>query len=61
MTWNLPKWKDSGCSSELDNIEQTSWVLFLKYFDDYETEKATAAELNGTVYKRILSSNHFLL
>jgi hypothetical protein len=24
--------KDAGCSSELDYIEQTSWVLFLKYF-----------------------------
>ena len=30
-------WKDAGCSSELDYIEQTSWVLFLKYLDDYET------------------------
>ena len=33
-------WKDAGCSSELDYIEQTSWVLFLKYLDDYETEKS---------------------
>jgi hypothetical protein len=24
-------WKDSGCSSELDYIEQTSCVLFLKF------------------------------
>ena len=37
--------KDAGCSSELDYIEQTSWVLFLKYLDDYETDKETAAEL----------------
>ncbi len=22
--------KDAGCSSELDYVEQTSWVLFLK-------------------------------
>ena len=22
-------WKDAGCSSELDYIEQTSWILFL--------------------------------
>ena len=40
-------WKDAGCSSELDYIEQTSWVLFLKYLDDYETEKETAALLKG--------------
>jgi len=47
-------WKDAGCSSELDYIEQTSWVLFLKYLDDYEADKATAAELNGESYQRIL-------
>ena len=47
-------WKDAGCSSELDYIEQTSWVLFLKYLDDYESEKETAALLNGTTYKRII-------
>ena len=23
-------WKDAGCSSELDYVEQTSWILFLK-------------------------------
>lgn len=47
-------WKDAGCSSELDYIEQTSWVLFLKYLDDYETDKETAAQLNGENYKRII-------
>lgn len=47
-------WKDAGCSSELDYIEQTSWVLFLKYLDDYEAEKETAALLNGEVYARII-------
>ena len=26
------------CSSELDHIEQTSWILFLKYLDEYEDE-----------------------
>ena len=38
-------WKDAGCSSELDYIEQTSWVLFLKYLDDFESERETAAIL----------------
>ena len=32
-------WKDAGCSSELDYIEQTSWVLFLKYLDVSQTFK----------------------
>ena len=48
-------WKDAGCSSELDYIEQTSWILFLKYLDDYEADKANSALLNGEVYNSILS------
>ncbi len=47
-------WKDAGCSSELDYIEQTSWMLFLKYLDDYEEEKETEAILNGDTYDRII-------
>jgi type I restriction enzyme M protein len=49
-------WKDAGCSSELDYVEQTSWVLFLKYLDDLEKDKATAAELTGKTYTNIISS-----
>jgi len=41
--------KDAGCGSELDYVEQTSWVLFLKYLDDLEKDKATAAELTGII------------
>lgn len=47
-------WKDAGCSNELDYVEQTSWILFLKYLDDFEKDKATAAELTGKPYKTIL-------
>ncbi len=50
--------KDAGCSSELDYIEQTSWVLFLKYLDDFETDKETAAELNGKIYRRIIDGEY---
>jgi type I restriction enzyme M protein len=28
--------KDDGCSTEMDYIEQTSWVLFLKYLGDFK-------------------------
>jgi len=51
-------WKDAGCSSELDYIEQTSWMLFLKYLDDYENEKATAALLNGEIYTPIIEGKY---
>ena len=27
-------WKEQGCGSELDYLEQKSWMLFLKYLDD---------------------------
>ena len=50
-------WKDAGCSSELDYIEQTSWILFLKYLDDYEDEKETAAILNGETYQELSINN----
>lgn len=31
---------DSGSATELDYVEQTSWILFLKYLDDYEYDFA---------------------
>lgn len=46
--------KDAGCGSELDYVEQTSWVLFLKYLDDLEKDKATAAELTRKPYTHII-------
>ena len=50
--------KDAGCGSELDYVEQTSWVLFLKYLDDLEKDKATAAELTGKSYSPILDAKY---
>lgn len=50
--------KDAGCSSELDYVEQTSWVLFLKYLDDLEKDKKTAAELTGKTYQTIIAPKY---
>ncbi len=47
-------WKDAGCTSELDYTEQTSWLLFLKYLDALEHDKATEAALDGKEYTFIL-------
>lgn len=47
--------KDAGCGSELDYVEQTSWVLFLKYLDDLENDRKTAAELSGKKYTNIIA------
>ncbi|MDY0095147.1 MAG: N-6 DNA methylase [Candidatus Vecturithrix sp.] len=46
--------KEAGCSSELDYTEQTSWLLFLKYLDDLEQDKATESQLEGKQYSFIL-------
>lgn len=51
-------WKDAGCSSELDYVEQTSWILFLKYLDDFEKDKKTAAELAGKTYTEIINPEY---
>lgn len=50
--------KDAGCGTELDYIEQTSWVLFLKYLDDLEKDKETAAELTGKTYVQIIDKEY---
>ena len=50
--------KDAGCSSELDYVEQTSWVLFLKYLDDFEKDKQAEAKLAGKIYKRIINMEY---
>lgn len=47
-------WKEAGCGSELDYAEQTSWLLFLKYLDGLEQDKAMEAELEGKNYSFIL-------
>jgi type I restriction enzyme M protein len=46
--------KDAGCTSELDYTEQSSWLLFLKYLDALEREKAAEAKLEGLRYSYII-------
>jgi type I restriction enzyme M protein len=38
--------KEVGCTTELDYTEQTSWLLFLKYLDRLEQDKADEAALD---------------
>jgi type I restriction enzyme M protein len=46
--------KEAGCTTELDYTEQTSWLLFLKYLDGLEQDKADEAALDGKKYAYIL-------
>ena len=46
--------KEAGCGTELDYTEQTSWLLFLKYLDGLEDDRAAVAALEGRSYSPIL-------
>lgn len=48
--------KEAGCTTELDYTEQTSWLLFLKYLDGLEQDKAAEAALTGKPYSYILDA-----
>ncbi len=49
---------DSGSATELDYVEQTSWILFLKYLDDLDEIKKTEAQLAGKKYNYILDPQY---
>ena len=51
-------YKDAGADSELDYIGQTSWVLFLRYLDEMEKERADEAELRGQEYEYIIDEKY---
>ena len=49
---------DSGSATELDYVEPTSWILFLKYLDDLDETKKTEAALAGKKYNYILDAQY---
>jgi len=51
-------YKDSGADSELDYIGQTSWIMFLRYLDELEQDKADEAELQGKEYTYIIEEEY---
>jgi len=48
---------EEGISNELDYVEQTSWLLFLKYLHDLEIERQDRAELTGGNYEPIIQGD----
>lgn len=50
--------KEAGCTTELDYTEQTSWLLFLKYLDALEHQKAMEAGLEGRKYSYVLDPQY---
>lgn len=49
---------DSGISGDINYVEQTSWLLFLKYLEDLEKNKALEAQLNGKKYTPIIDPKY---
>lgn len=47
----------SGCSGALDYMEQSSWLLFLRYLDAHEEERRLEAAMIGNVYEPALPKN----
>lgn len=46
--------RDDWISWAMQYTEQISWILFLKFLDDYEKREADSAELDGKPYNYIL-------
>ena len=51
-------YKDPGADSELDYVAQTSWVLFLRYLDEIEKEKADKAIYAGKEYQKLIADEY---
>lgn len=50
--------RDDGISGAMHYTEQTSWVLFLKFLDDYESAKEDEAILSGKDYQPVLNDEY---
>ena len=52
--------EDDGCSTELDYAEQSSWILFLKWLDDYEKDRKNNSLNHVIIYGKEKSLECFL-
>lgn len=50
--------RDDGISGAMHYTEQISWILFLKFLEDYEQTKFDEAALKYTSYEYILDRDH---
>ena len=51
-------WKDDGINGALDYAGQISWIMFLKFLNDYELSKYNASLLTGEEYDYILAQEY---
>lgn len=64
-TLNTQFWKackilrqDDNTNSLLDYVEQISWLLFLKCFEELEKKRRDEAEFNGETYRQIIAGKY---
>ncbi|MBD3305386.1 N-6 DNA methylase [candidate division KSB3 bacterium] len=50
--------RDDGISGAMHYTEQISWILFLKFLEDFETEKENEALLTATDYTRVMTDEY---
>ena len=50
--------QEPGCNSELDYAEQSSWMLFLKYLDDLESEREAEAQLLDEPFQALFEQQY---
>ena len=50
--------RDDGISGAMMYTEQISWILFLKFINDLEINKAEEAELDGKEYVYIIDEKY---
>ena len=51
-------WLDDGINNDLDYLEQSSWILFLKLIEETELDRIKTAELNNQEYKEIFKDEY---
>jgi len=51
---------EAGCQNELDYIEQTSWIIFLKYLDGKPNQNAYVESFNGRFRDECLNEHWFM-
>lgn len=49
---------DAGCATAMDYVEQSSWILFLKYLDDLDQIRSQSALLTGETFTPIIDQKY---
>ena len=48
--------KDTGLNGDLDRLPMLTWIMFLKFLDDLELQRAEEAKLAGKKFKAAIKA-----